>query len=92
MSTDGKTDEVIVELCGTAWKGNSLFVQINQDRHIKWDKAQTIDSQIAFKIFGKFINCLWLQCFFYKLYSFCFSETQDVYPKRCILAKFLCGM
>ena len=33
VSTDGKTDKVIVELCRIAGKVNSLFVQINQNHH-----------------------------------------------------------
>ena len=60
MSTDGKTDEVIVELCRIAGKGNSLFVQINQDHHIEGDETQAIDSQISFKIFGELFDCMWL--------------------------------
>ena len=67
MSTDGKTNEVIVELCKTVRKGNSLFVQINQDHFIEGDETQAIDSRITFKVFSEFFECMW-QCLFYEIY------------------------
>ena len=57
MSTDGKANEVIVELCRISGKRNT---QLNQDHHIEGDETQAIDSQITFKIFGELFVCMWL--------------------------------
>ena len=94
MSSNGRADEMMVQLSGIAREGNSQFIQIKQDDHVKWDEADAINRWLLMEVFCKFLNFVWLirQCLFNVMFSFNFSEAQDVDSDSCLFTEMFRGM
>ena len=54
MLTDSnKTNKMIVQRSRIVGKGNSLFVQENQDNHVERNYTQATDGEMILKILGE---------------------------------------